>query len=262
MHINTVYYSGIAELDKYCPLTAGRLTDIVSPRNVDVSEFLLYTYVYNALTTPKANVLFITMRLSSAQVTNLLVARHLHKISGEPMESLIDPIYRNLATKEQWEEAKFDLLDSGKYGKFCCMSGSLYANDLEAALDVRSAKYGQFHMIVIDNMLHIDWKGSVGDSVVAQGYAYLKQFIVKQQIVGISAIPFNNKGHELAQISTEVHTDMITGGLSVHRYPDQRIALFPVKDSSKPRVLKVIKSNAYPCKSDGITFTYNDRKEA
>lgn len=196
------------------------------------TRFVLGTYCYRALTIYMKNVLFCSLEQNPLEIKAMLIACHVYymfniQISDKMIMSKTVPS----ELKAQVEAAKFDLFESGKYGKFVVEELDLYVETFITKLRTLDKLKGPFDLIAIDYMGLIESKPAEYRKVLTEyeiiktAFKQFKRYLRKTRKAGIAVSQFNREGIQAGKADKEITTDMAQGGLAVYRNTDYNIAM-------------------------------------
>lgn len=224
--------TGITEIDKdTLGIYTGQVFGIEAGSGVGKTRFALGSPVYRALTTGK-NVCYCAMEQSELEIKAMLTARHVFEIFGHHIADR--DILKNRVPMELREEvanARYDLFESGKYGKLYVHEDLLYDNTLIDVLTTLYSYQGPFDLFVIDHMYLLEHKSTKYEpylarhDIIANGYRYLKRFTKKQPWVVIALNQLNKIGMEYVAADKCPPQDGAAGGLEVYRNTDYNMVL-------------------------------------
>lgn len=209
-----------------------QLFDVSAQSGTGKTRFVLGTYVYRALTVHKKNVLFCALEQSEAEVEAMLVAHHVFRMFNIQLSSKM--VCYGTVPEEyvaNVEAARYDLFESGKYGKFNCWETNLFVETFISKIRTRDKLYGPFDLICIDYMGLMESQPAQYQRVLSEyeiiktSYRRFKNYLRTSRKAGISLSQFNREGVQAGKNDKEITTDMAQGGLAVYRNTDYNIAI-------------------------------------
>lgn len=196
------------------------------------TRFALGTYCYRAVTIFKKNVLFLTLEQKEAEIRAMMIACHMFWMFNVQISDkmiLTGDIPEELRAK--YEAAKFDLFESGKYGKFVCKEVDLYVETFITKLRTYDKLLGPFDLICIDYMGLIESKPAQYKKVLTEyeiikiAFKQYKKYLRRSGKAGIAISQFNREGIQAGKNDKEITTEMAQGGIAVYRNTDYNIAM-------------------------------------
>lgn len=197
------------------------------------TRFVIGTYCYRAATLHKKNVCFISLEQTKEEIESMFLAQHVFNMFNI---QLSDKLIRNgrypKELKPQVEAARYDLFESGKYGKIICLEKSFQVRTFISELRTIDRLQGPFDLIAIDYMGLIrgdgDGKGKKDLTLadrVNDAYEFFKAYVRKARKAGIAIGQFNQAGIEAGEKDKAITPDMAQGGIAVYRHTDYNIAI-------------------------------------
>ena len=225
--------SGLPAIDKDSEgLYSTQLFGIEAQSGVGKTRFVLGTFVYRALTVYKKNVMFMALEQKEAEVRAMLIACHVfHMFNVQINDKMI--LTNNLPdeVRSYYEAAKYDLFESGKYGKFFCKEIDLYVETFVTKLRTYDKLNGPFHLICIDYMGLIESKPAnyrrqlEEYEIIKSAFKQFKRYLRHTGKAGIAISQFNREGIAAGKADKEITQEMAQGGLNVYRNTDYNIAM-------------------------------------
>lgn len=225
--------SGLPAIDKDSGgLYTTQLLGIEAQPGTGKTRLALGTYVYRALTLYKKNVLFCALEQTDIEIRAMLTACHVFWMFNIQMTDKM--ILTNNIPEEirpQYEAAKFDLFESGKYGKFVCKEVDLYVETFIAKFRTYDKMFGPFDLIAIDYMGLIEskpqeYKRELTEyEIIKTAFKQFKRYLRRKGKAGIAISQFNREGIQAGKNDKEITTEMAQGGIAVYRNTDYNIAM-------------------------------------
>lgn len=225
--------SGLQAIDKDSDgLHRTQLFGIEAQPGTGKTRFAAGTYGYRAATLYHHNVLFITLEQTRHEIESLWIARHVFEMFNVQVS---DKMIRKGSYPEevasQVEAAKYDLFDSGKYGKLIAIEETFYNDTFVNRLRNLDRLKGPFDLIIIDYMGLIKSptgpykkEQALGDRI-SMAYELFKAYVRNNRKAGIAIGQFNREGIEAGEADKAITTDMAQGGIAVYRHTDYNIAM-------------------------------------
>ena len=191
------------------------------------TRFTLGVWVYRAAVVYKRNVAFYAMEQSVAEIRSILIARHVFELFGIIVDAKL--IWKGDVpedAKQKVETARFDLFESGKYGKIVIFDKVLYYDTLVETFKKDDRLHGPFKMIAVDYIGLIEQsekrKGRALEDyqVIGRSMRRFKRYVRLTRKCGIAISQFNAKGITAGEADKEITTDMAQGGIEVYRNTD------------------------------------------
>lgn len=196
------------------------------------TRFTLGTYVYRALTVYHKNVLFLALEQTEQEIDAMLIACHVFYMFNIQMTDkmiLTGNIPEEI--RPQYEAAKYDLFESGKYGKFVAKEVDLYVETFITKLRTYDKLLGPFDLIAIDYMGLLESKPAqyrkelTEYEIIKTGFKQFKRYLRRSGKAGIAVSQFNRDGIQAGKADKEITTEMAQGGIAVYRNTDYNIAM-------------------------------------
>lgn len=196
------------------------------------TRFVAGTYAYRAAVLHHQNVLFCSLEQKQEEIESLWVAVHVFNMFNIQISSKL--ILRDTYPAEykpQVEAARYDLFESGKYGKLVAVEETFYVQTFINRLRNLDRLKGPFDLIIIDYMGLIDVKKEVyskGMDIgerISKVYKDFKAYCRHVNKAGIAIGQFNKEGIQAGEADKTITTDMAQGGINVYRHTDFNIAM-------------------------------------
>ena len=130
-----------------------QLVDVEAQSGAGKTRFALGSPCYIALTKYKHNVLYFTLEQTKQEIESMLVARHVFELFHIFItDKVINTNKIPEEHKKTYEAARYDLFESGKYGKFVCVETTLYIESFVSKIKTLDKLKGPFQLICIDYM--------------------------------------------------------------------------------------------------------------
>lgn len=229
--------SGLEAIDKDSDgIFTTQLFGIEAQPGTGKTRFTLGTYCYRAAVLYKKDVLFLALEQTVEEVNSMWLALHIFNMFGIQIN---DKLLRNERYPEEYkaqvEAARYDLFESGKYGKLVALEETLYVQTFINRIRNLDRLKGPFHLICIDYMGLIKVKEerytkemSLGDRI-SKAYEAFKAYCRKANKAGIAVGQFNKAGIEAGEADKQILPDMAQGGIAVYRHTDYNIAISRTK---------------------------------
>lgn len=190
------------------------------------------TYGYRAAVLYHKNVVFITLEQKPIEIESMWIALHVFNMFGIQLnDKMIRTGKYPEEYKAQVEAARYDLFESGKYGKLVCLEEVFYVQSFVGRLRNIDRLKGPFQLIIIDYMGLIKVKEekyaksmTIGDRV-SKAYEEFKAYVRIANKAGIAIGQFNKEGIQAGEADKAITTDMAQGGIAVYRNTDYNIAM-------------------------------------
>ena len=231
--MNKVSDCGLPAIDKDSGgLFSTQLLGIEAQPGTGKTRLALGTYCYRAMTKYKKNVLFLALEQTEAEVKAMMVACHVfHMFNIQISDKMILTGQVPAELVNQVNAARFDLFESGKYGKFVAKETDLYVETFITKLRTYDKLLGPFDLIAIDYMglmesKPAEYKRELSEyEVIKSGFKYFKRYLRRSKKAGIAISQFNREGINAGKNDKEITTDMAQGGIAVYRNTDYNIAM-------------------------------------
>lgn len=209
-----------------------QLVGIEAQPGTGKTRFTLGTYCYRALTIYKKNVLFLALEQKEVEIKAMLIACHMfHLFNIQVSDKMILTNKIPVELKSQYEAARYDLFESGKYGKFVTKELDLYVETFITKIRTLDKLMGPFDLIAIDYMGLIESKPAEYRKaleeyeIIKSAFKQFKRFLRRTNKAGIAVSQFNREGIQAGKADKEITTDMAQGGIAVYRNTDYNIAM-------------------------------------
>ena len=209
-----------------------QLVDVEAQSGAGKTRFALGSPCYIALTKYKHNVLYFTLEQTKQEIESMLVARHVFELFHIFItDKVINTNKIPEEHKKTYEAARYDLFESGKYGKFVCVETTLYIESFVSKIKTLDKLKGPFQLICIDYMGMMEsnppaYKRAPTEyEIIKEAFKLFKRFCRKCRKAGLSLSQFNRDGVTAGKNDKEITTDMAQGGLAVFRNTDYNIAI-------------------------------------
>ena len=196
------------------------------------TRYVLGTYCYRAATLHHKNVLFLSLEQTRLECEAMLIACHtFHMFNIQISDKMILTGTVPAKVAKQVEAAKFDLFESGKYGKLVCLEKDLYAETFISKLRAWDKLMGPFDLIAIDYMGLIEsqpaqyQKTLTEFEIIKTSFKQFKRYLRHSKKAGIAISQFNREGVQAGKNDKEITTDMAQGGMAVYRNTDYNTAI-------------------------------------
>ena len=129
------------------------------------------------------------------------------------------------------EAARYDLFESGKYGKIVCIESELYVENYLNKIRNWDKLKGPFDLIIIDYIGLMKSKPAqyqrekLKADIIATTFETFKGYIRTTRKAGIAISQFNREGIAAGNADKEITTEMAQGGITVYRNTDYNIAI-------------------------------------
>lgn len=209
-----------------------QLADVEAQSGAGKTRFALGSPVYRALTKYKRNVLYFTLEQTQQEIENMLIARHIFEMFHIFItDKIINTNQIPEEHKKTFEAAKYDLFESGKYGKFVCVETTLFIESFVSKIKTLDRLKGPFDLICIDYMGMMEsnppaYKRAPTEyEIIKEAFKLFKRYCRKSRKAGLSLSQFNRDGVTAGKNDKEITTEMAQGGLAVFRNTDYNIAI-------------------------------------
>ena len=225
---------GIEPIDKDSGgLHTTQLFGIEAQPGTGKTRFTMGTYMYRAAVLYKKNVVFYSLEQTVDELEAMLIATHVFYMFGLQLNDKI--IRKGTYPKEyaaQVEAARYDLFESGKYGKLVCLEDTFHVKTFVNRLRTIDKLKGPFDLVIIDYMGLIrgdgDGKGSRDMTLadrINDSYEFFKAYVRRSKKAGIAIGQFNATGIDAGEHDKNITPDMAQGGIAVYRHTDYNIAI-------------------------------------
>lgn len=213
-------------------LYTSQLLGIEAQPGTGKTRFALGTYCYRAATVYKKNVLFCTLEQKEEEIKAMLLACHVFRMFNIQISDkmiVTDNIPDEI--RPQVEAAKFDLFESGKYGKLIVKELDLYVETFIVKMRTLDKLLGPFDLIAIDYMGLIESKPAQYQKekteyeIIKTAFKQFKKYLRHTNKAGIAISQFNRDGIQAGKNDKEITTEMAQGGIAVYRNTDYNIAI-------------------------------------
>lgn len=224
---------GLPAIDKdSVGLYTTQLFGVEAQSGTGKTRFVIGTYVYRALTVYHKDVVYISLEQKPQEIEAMLVAHHVFRMFNIQISDkmiLTDTIPDEI--RPQYEAAKYDLLQSGKYGKFVAVELDLYVETFITKIRALDKIKGPFDLICIDYMALIESKPAEFRKTLSEyeiiktAFKYFKRYVRKTGKCGIAISQLNREGTAAGEADKVITQDMAQGGMNVYRHTDYNIAI-------------------------------------
>ena len=226
---------GLPPIDKDSSCLARKqLFSIDAQPGTGKTRFAIGCYCYESLVTYKKNVLFISLEQPVEELDAMLIAKHVFKMFGKQIDSKLihrDAVPDNL--KAEVEAARYDLFESGNYGKWYRVVTEL---DVETFIDrIKNIDrlHGPFDLICLDHAGLMESRPinprdrAIKDKYIIIGdtYKYLKRYVRKNNKAGIILLQLNTLGIDAGEADKTITPNMAEGGTQAYKHTDYNIAI-------------------------------------
>lgn len=225
--------SGIPAIDNDSEgLYASQLFDVEAQPGTGKTRFAIGTYCYRAITVYHKNVLFLALEQKEQEIEAMAIACHVfHMFNIQISDKMI--LTGNIPDeiRPQYEAAKYDLFESGKYGKFVYKELDLYVETFITKLRTLDKLLGPFDLICIDYMGLIESRPAEYHrelseyEIIKTAYKQFKRYLRRTNKAGLSVAQFNREGIAAGNADKAITPEMAQGGLAVFRNTDYNIAI-------------------------------------
>lgn len=212
-------------------LYTGQAWGIEGASGTGKTRFSLGVPVYEALRN-KLNVCYNALEQSVVEIHAMLIARHVWEVFGIHIEDRY--IWRNqipMELRSKVAAAKYDLLESGNYGKLYVSEEMIYDNDIDVKWSTYDSFKGPFDLFVLDHAYLVEHKSSHrGDhpekhDIIANTYRKAKRFVKGKDRAVIIINQLNATGQKFAAADKCPPQEGAAGGTEVYRNTDYNMVL-------------------------------------
>lgn len=213
-------------------LWGGQLLGIEAQPGTGKTRFAIGAPCYTAATKYHKNVLYLSLEQPKEEIDAMFIARHVFQMFNVQLNDKM--IWQEKVPNEyveMVEAAKFDLFESGNYGKIVCIETPLYVENFISKLRNWDKLRGPFDLICIDYMGLIGSKPlpyqreKIKADIIAQAFETFKGYVRATRKAGIAISQFNRDGIAAGKADKEITTEMAQGGITVYRNTDYNIAI-------------------------------------
>lgn len=196
------------------------------------TRFVWGNMLYRAATLHHKDVLFISLEQNEIELEAMVIAKHVYTMFGHQISDKL--IWQDKVPKEmvaEVEAARYDLFQSGKYGKMHFKRLDLFVETFQSKLRTLNLLSGPYDIIAIDYMGLMGSKPAMYHKelteaeIIREGYKRFKRFVAKNDILGIAIAQFNEKGVAAGKEDKEITVSMAQGGQPVYRNTDYNVAI-------------------------------------
>lgn len=225
--------SGLEAIDKDSGgIYTTQLFGVEAQPGTGKTRFTEGTYCYRAAVLYKKNVLFVTLEQTKIEIECMWHALHVFNMFNiQVSDSMIRKKTYPKELEPQIEAARYDLFESGKYGKLVAVEDSFHVKTFVQKLRNYDRLKGPFDLIAVDYMglIRGDGDGRSKDMSLADrindAYEFFKAYVRKTRKAGIAIGQFNREGIEAGEKDKTITPEMAQGGISVYRHTDYNIAM-------------------------------------
>ncbi len=240
--------SGIPTIDMDCGgIYTCQLFGIEAAPGVGKTRFASSVFAYRCAVVHRRNVLYFAIEQSRKEIECILVAHHIFQLYGLRVpdtqilrDSITDPdIKAKVAT------ARFDLFDSGNYGKIYIVSGQLLLNTMVSRMKVLDRLEGPFSLIIVDYMFllrHIAGSRERAldrTEIIRRGYQDFKAYLLKYGKSGLAVNQLNREGIAASYADEDIDETMAAGGIEVYRSTDYNIVLTRTNTMKQQGIMRI-----------------------
>jgi len=209
-----------------------RLYGLEAAPGIGKTRFALGVFAYNASVYYKKDVAYFQLEQSKKEVEAMLVARHIYELKGLIVPD--DNIYRNDLDKEDVklvEIAKYDLFESGKYGKLYIRCKDLEVNSFINKFITIDNLHGPFDLFILDYAYIVEHvpgpyeRAMDQETIIKLVYRRFKRFCRNYFKAGVIVNQLNKNGIEKTQKDIITDTGDAAGGQEVYRNTDFNLVL-------------------------------------
>lgn len=224
---------GLPAIDKDSDgIFTSQLFGIEAQPGTGKTRFACGTYGYRAAVLYHKNVVFISLEQKRVEIESMWVALHVFNMFNIQLnDKLIRTKKYPKEYEAQVEAARYDLFESGKYGKLIALEETFYMQTFVTRLRNIDRLKGPFDLIIIDYMGLIGVKKekfqkdvSLGDRI-SEVYKDFKAYVRITNKAGIAIGQFNKEGITAGENDKTITPDMAQGGIAVYRHTDYNIAI-------------------------------------
>lgn len=211
------------------------------------TKFATAHCMYRAAVLHMRNVLYFAIEQSVEEIQALLISHHLFQMYNIRVADswILKNLIEDDDIKRKVEAARYDLFESGNYGRMHIVSGPLLLNDMFDRMDVLDALFGPFQMIVVDYMFMLTYQyvKEIGfldtTEVVRRGYRGFKAYLLRKNKAGVGVNQFNREGVEASRADKDIDETMGAGGAEVYRSTDYNMAITATKAMEAQRKRRI-----------------------
>lgn len=252
--------SGIPIIDKdsMC-LARKQLFSIDAQPGTGKTRLAIGGYAYETLTHYKKNVGYFSLEQSVEELDAMLIARHIFTMFGKQIDSKL--IHRNQVPdnlKAEVEAAKYDLFESGKYGKWYRVTTDMTVETFIDKIKNADRLHGPFDLIIIDHAglissQPLDRRSRVLEKYecIGESYKLFKRYVRRANKAGIFLLQFNDAGITAGEKDLPITPNMAEGGTQAYKHTDYNIAIsmtetMKAQQKRRVRLPKVRDSAGFP----------------
>jgi len=213
-------------------LYTGQMIGIEAAPGVGKTRFTVGVWAYRAMTLYKQNVLYFAMEQSEEELEAMFVSLHAYNMFHIVVSDKM--IRRDLVPEElkaKVAAARWDLLESGKYGKLAIKSEQLYVETFVNKIKYYDKLEGHFDLVVLDYIYLMRQKGGKYTKskqhyeVVATAFRDFKQYVLHNDCAGIAINQYNTEGVKASKQDKAIDSTMSAGGQESGRSNDYTFGL-------------------------------------
>lgn len=202
------------------------------------------------------DVLFDELELSQVEVENMLIAHHIIHLFGGEVKIPDSEMNRGNLTEEQWKyynAAKFDLFDSGKWGKITIRTGELIVEGFKKDIYtfLRRNRNTQLWIIDYAGLAKSKPAGKYAGrkdkyEIITELYEGAKD-IAKTADIGVLILnQFGKEGVEASLMGKRIMPGHVQGGQIIERHADYDVAMCMTEEqeNASMRTMSTIKKRS------------------
>lgn len=196
------------------------------------TRIALGVFVYSAAVLYKIDCCFYSLEQTKKEIKAMLVSRHIFtlyqiQISDKMiLTKTIPPEH-----KDKYEAAKYDLFESGRYGKIHIVCESLYLHSFIDKMKMQDELHGPFDFFAVDYMALIEQIQEKGqwriddNRVTAAAYKRFKRYLRAANKAGLAINQYNSEGVKFAIEDKVPPPSGSAGGMEASRSVDYMLSM-------------------------------------
>lgn len=248
--LRPVFRSALAPISNVIPAVySTELLTVAAGPGVGKTSLVFGDIIYNSIVHDKQDIMAFCLEQTEEYIRAGMVARHIRELTGLIYSA--DAISKKKYTKpedlERIEIARYDLFESGRYGKLYIRdkTKSFFLDDMEDTFEKVNNMFGPFDGLVIDHMAIIrqdpklPGKKMNTSEIPKEAYIRLVKYLGISQMAGIAINQLNRDGALQARQGKKVTPDGYAGGIEAERSSDYILIVEMTEQMEGERTRKI-----------------------
>lgn len=254
MKFEFIAKTGIPCIDEASAIYTHLMTTLTADGGAGKTRFALANYAYPVLTQAKKDVVLFETELIQMQIENILIAYHIIKLYGGKIKIPDKLMNEGKLTQEQqkiYNAAKYDLFESGKYGKFIFRGKPIVEtmkNELKGLLrtnhNIKLIIYDYMGLIRSVPQDKYSRPLDKNSEVIPLAYEIVRDILMDYPVHALCINQYNDKGVDASEKGKPIRQGYTQGGQIVWKHTDYDyyITMTPEQDLADVFMLTLGKS--------------------